>query len=235
MSNPGDILNDKRAASVVAGLHARGRREIPSIMRHYFTRWVGTWFTGRGLSEPDARDMVFLRDKLISLTPEKCDLCYLLCRALDATRVVEVGTSFAVSTIYLAAAVRDNAARSGRAASVIGTEIDPVKVGVARQNLAAAGLADLVDVREGDARETLRGIEGPIDFVLIDTWIPLSLVVLKMLQPALRPGAIVACDNVTAFRKEYKVYLDYVRDPANGFRSLCVPYAGGVEFSVRAD
>jgi predicted O-methyltransferase YrrM len=79
----------------------------------------------------------------------------------------------------------------------------------------------------------LREIEGPIDFVLIDTWIPLALPALKLLAPRLRPGAVVMCDNVKQFAKEYSDYTKFVRDPANGLRSMLWPKQGGVELSVK--
>ena len=97
--------------------------------------------------------------------PEQGDLIYLLCRGLRATRVVEFATSVGMSTLYFAAAMRDNGG-----GPVIGSELVPAKVAAARRNLAEAGLAGYADIREGDARQTLRDLGGPVDFVLIDGW-----------------------------------------------------------------
>ena len=131
--------------------------------------------TGAGPTDPrSVTDMNFVRDKLVALDLEKCDLCYLLCRALRARRVVEFGTSFGVSTIYLAAAVRDNLRDFGGQGTVIGTEIEPGKVAAAQRSLSDAGLADFVDMRVGDATETLKDAGGAVDFLLLDSWIPLS-------------------------------------------------------------
>src|SRR6185436_17769921 len=92
-------------------------------------------------TDPDSPDdMAFVRDKFVALDPEKCDLCYMLCRSIQARRVVEFGTSFGVSTIYLAAAVRDTVREDGGSGLVIGTEIEPTKASVANANLADAGL-----------------------------------------------------------------------------------------------
>jgi predicted O-methyltransferase YrrM len=229
-------LHDPKAEAVLARLHARGDREFKALVRHYLVESARHWLRGRRYTDPD---MDFLRDKLIPLDPIKAQLCYLLCRALGARRVVEVGTSFGVSTIYLAAALRDNAA-AGEAATggatgiVIGTEIEPTKAAAARANLAEAGLDGFAEIREGDALETLRDAGGPVDFVLIDTWIPLARPALALLAPQMRPGAMVLCDNVKQFAKAYRDYTDYVRDPANGFRSLLWPHKGGAELSVRA-
>ena len=174
----------------------------------------------------------FLSDKLVALDPYKARLCYLLCRASGAKRVVEVGTSFGVSTIYLAAAVRENVNAAGGPGVVIGTEWEPTKVEAARTNLGAAGLADIVEIREGDVRETLRDVEGPVDFVLMDIWVPMARPALELVMPRLRPGAIVLADNVNSFRHEYRDYLALVRDPAGRFQSMTLPHKGGVELSV---
>src|SRR5258705_341442 len=103
----------------------------------------------------------------------------------------------------------------------------------ARDNLEAAGLGDVVELRVGDARETLGSLASPIDFLLIDSWIPLARPILEMLKSSLRPGALVLCDNTGRFKAEYRDYLGYVRDPANGFRSIHVPFSGGMEVTLR--
>jgi predicted O-methyltransferase YrrM len=181
-----------------------------------------------------AERAAFLRDKLVALDPEKCVLAYLLCRAIGARRVVEFATSFGVSTLYLAAAVRDNIRAGGGRGLVIGTEHEPTKAAAARANLAEAGLERYVEIREGDARRTLRDANGPVDFLLMDAWIPMARPIIEVMGPQLRPGAIVLCDNVAAYERAYRRYLAYVRDPAR-FRSLLWPHHGGVELSVRLD
>ncbi|EGI53964.1 hypothetical protein SUS17_3216 [Sphingomonas sp. S17] len=152
-----------------------------------------------GLRSPDWSDPAlrrFLGDKLVALERDKCRLCYLLCRSSRATRIVEVGTSFGVSTIYLAAAARDNAEGRTNEALVIATEIDPAKAAAARANLEQVGLERFAEVRDGDFRQTLRGLAGPVDFVLLDIWAPLAGPAIELLAPHLLLGAIVACDNV---------------------------------------
>jgi predicted O-methyltransferase YrrM len=227
-------LADRQAEAVLERLHALDARQFRSVVARYLPRAVLSIVTGKtGLDPTSPAEATFLRDKLVAIDADKGRLAYTFCRALDARRVVEVGTSFGVSTIYLAAALRDNAAAAGGERIVIGTEIEPTKVAAARGNIAEAGLADFVDVREGDALATLRELEGPIDFALIDTWIPLALPALKLLAPKLRSGAIVMCDNVQQFAKEYQDYTDFVREPSNGFRSMLWPKQGGVELSVK--
>lgn len=174
----------------------------------------------------------FMGDKLVALDPDKARLCYLLCRAAGANRVVEVGTSFGVSTIYLAAAVRENMDQTGRPGVVIGTEWEPTKAAAARGHLTEAGLNDIVEIREGDLRETLKDVGGLVDFVLMDVWVPMARPALDLLIPQLRPGATIICDNATSFRREYRDYLDLVRNPAAGFQSITLSYKGGIELSV---
>jgi len=153
---------------------------------------------------------------------------YICARARQARLIVEFGTSFGVSTIHLAAALRD-----GGAGRLISTELEPAKAARAQQNVAEAGLADFVDIRVGDALETLRGgfaddrgdhIDGGIDLVLLDGAWSLYLPVLKTLESQLLPGALVIAENAV---DESGDYLTYVRNPQNGYRSLPLPFEPG--------
>ncbi|BBX62600.1 hypothetical protein MSAS_17740 [Mycobacterium saskatchewanense] len=153
---------------------------------------------------------------------------YICARARQAKRVVEFGTSFGISTIYLAVALRD-----GGGGELIGTELEPSKAQRARQNLSAAGLADIVEIRVGDALDTLRGgVGGPVDLVLLDGAFSLYLPVLKLLEPQLSPGALVIGENAV---DESGPYLEYVRNPDNGYRTMSLPFnpGRGNELSVR--
>ena len=131
-----------------------------------------------GTADEIAAGRDFWRDKMVALEPAKATFCYALCRSLGARRVVEAGTSFGVSTLYLAAAVRDNGG-----GTVIATEYEPQKARMAREHFAEAGLAEYIDLREGDLRETLRSVEGPIDFMLVDIWTPLAQPALSLVAP----------------------------------------------------
>jgi len=108
--------------------------------------------------------------------------------------------------------------------SALGTELEPTKVGRARANLEAAGLADLVEIRQGDALETLAEVDGDIDLVLLDGAFTLYLPVLQLLEPHLKAGALVLAEN--AF-EQAGGYLAYVRDPANGYVSQALPVNEG--------
>ena len=151
-------------------------------------------------------------------------LLYMLARARQAKIIVEFGTSFGLSTIQLAAALRDNG--GGR---LISTEFIAAKAEAARRNLEAAGLSDLVEIRLGDALETLkRGVGGPIDLVLLDGAKNLYVPILELLEPALAPRALIASDNTPPDSP----YVAHMRDAANGYLSLGLPFKSGNELSL---
>jgi len=187
---------------------------------------LGTYFSQRA-QEPDfdwnsfdKRTNEFLSDKLVALDREKAEFCYQICRALRATRVVEAGTSYGVSTLFLAAAVRDNVGGALGKGVVIGTEYAPLKVNAARANFEKAGVSDFIELLEGDLRETLKNVGGPIDFMLVDIWTPMARPALELVSPFLRDGAVVICDNTAQFRDAYNDYFEFLGDPANRFRTL---------------
>jgi predicted O-methyltransferase YrrM len=169
-----------------------------------------------------------MADKMVALEPLKAEFCHMLCLALRARRVVEVGTSFGVSTLYLADAVRTNGG-----GVVIGTEYEPAKVAQARANFAAAGVADLIDLREGDLRETLKVVEGPVDFVLMDIWTEMARPALELIAPHLRPGAVIVADNTAQFRDAYRHFFEFIEDPANGLKTMTLPFENGLELVVK--
>jgi predicted O-methyltransferase YrrM len=161
----------------------------------------------------------------LNVSPAFGRFLYMCARTRGAKRVVEFGTSFGVSAIHLACALRD-----GGGGQLIGTELEATKAAAARENLAAAGLADLVDLRVGDALDTLKGgVGGDVDLVHLDGAFNLYLPVLKLLEPHLKAGALVIGEN--AVEPEY---LDYVRNPRNGFLSMALPFEAGRgnEFTV---
>ncbi len=159
------------------------------------------------------------RTTILAVSPRFGRFLYQCARARNARRIVEFGTSMGISTIHLAAALRD-----GGGGTLIGTELEPTKVARARANLQAAGLADLVEIRQGDALETLANIDGDIDLLLLDGAFTLYLPVLKLLEPHLKAGALVIAEN--AF-EQAGGYLAYVRDPANGYLSMSLPIDEG--------
>lgn len=167
------------------------------------------------------------KDMYLPLEAEQGGLLYVAARAIGARRVAEYGTSFGVSTLYLAAAVRDNGG-----GKVIGSEILPEKAEVARANFAVAGLGEFIDLRVGDARETLKDCGGPLDLVLLDGWKDIELDVLRILKPQLRRGALVFTDNIFSFEADNQGQREYMADPRNGFRAVVLPLKDGMEMAV---
>jgi len=164
-----------------------------------------------------------LKDLWLPVSRETGALLYLLARSTRARNIVEFGTSFGISTLHLAAALRENG--GGR---LISSEFEPTKVMRAREHLAEAGLDDLVEIREGDALKTLsHGLPENIDLVLLDGAKALYGDVLDLLLDHLRPGALIVADNAD-FSPEY---LARVRAPNTGFLSL--PFGNDVELTLR--
>jgi predicted O-methyltransferase YrrM len=221
------VLQDPDLERMLADLHAGSDAQIPA-MRHFYSD-----MHSQRPADEAARVKAFRSDKLVALDRDKAGFCYQLCRAAGARRIVEIGTSFGVSTLYLAAAVRDNIRAGDGMGVVIGTEYEPAKAAAARSHFQQAGLSHLIDLREGDLRETLRRIDGPVDFVLVDIWIAMARPALELVAPHLRDGAIVICDNTQIYRDDYADYLAFVADPVNRFRTMTLPFDGGLEMSVR--
>ena len=71
-----------------------------------------------------------------------------------------------------------------------------------------------------------------MDFVLVDIWIAMARPALEMIAPHLRPGAIVVCDNTARDRSDYADYFAFLEHPVNRFRTMTLPFDGGLEMSV---
>ena len=127
---------------------------------------------------------------------------YNLLRQRNAKYIVEFGTSFGISTLYLGAAAK---ATGGK---VITTELLPNKCRVAEQNFKEAGLEDRIELREGDALKTLKDMPGEIDFLLLDGWNDLYLPLLKMLEPKFKKGTLIYTDNASF--ASAKPFLRYI-------------------------
>jgi predicted O-methyltransferase YrrM len=216
------VIRDPELERLLEDLHARSDGQVAALRRYE---------TERTQQTPIGEVKAFLSDKLVALDRDKAEFCYQLCRATDARRIVEIGTSFGVSTLYLAAAVRDNVCAAGGNGVVIGTEYEPDKASAARAHFAEAGLSGYIDLREGDLRETLKEIQGPVDFMLVDIWIGMARPALDLVTPHLGPGAIVVCDNTARYRNEYADYFAFLEE--SGFRTMTLPFDGGLELSVR--
>ena len=225
------VLHDPGLERLLARLHDKSDEQLKEMRAYHAAR-------ERQDAPPHDNDAALIKefrsDKLVALDRDKAEFCYQLCRANDARRIVEIGTSYGVSTLYLAAAVRDNLRAGGGDGVVIGTEYEPEKVKAARKHFEQAGLSRLIDLREGDLRETLKQIDGSVDFMLVDIWIAMARPALELVASHLRSGAIVICDNTEQHRSDYADYFAFINDPANGFRTMTLPFDGGLELSVRS-
>lgn len=221
---PTSTIRSEPTRSVLERLHrdAKGDRLrfvglVPSLLYGFAT----------GKKLWDVMTPRAMKDFYIPVSPEQGQFLYLTARALGARTIVEFGTSFGISTIYLAAAVKDNGG-----GVVIGTEIEESKHAQALAHITEAGLAEFVDVRLGDALETLRDIPEPVDMVLLDGWKELYVPVLACVKPRLRLGAVVLADNIFTFRKSLRPYVEAMQSGDNGFESTTLHIADGFEYSV---
>jgi predicted O-methyltransferase YrrM len=208
-------LHDPVVSRVLCALHSQAETVDPPLLAK--------------MGDKRDDEMAHLLDQAyIPVSPDAGRFLYSLARAAKTGTVVEFGASLGISTIYLASAIRDRGD-----GSVITTELHPGKAQKARENLRAAGLLDHVDLREGDALETLRDIAGGVTLLFLDGWKKLYLPVLKLLEPALEPGAMVAADDLDLFPEVHKPYLAYVRNPESAYVSVEIPIGDRLELSVR--
>jgi predicted O-methyltransferase YrrM len=164
-----------------------------------------------------------LKNIPLPISRETGYLLYMLARSTGSRNVLEFGTSFGVSTIYLAAALRDNG--GGR---IVTTEFESSKVERARENLTEAGLIDLVEIREGDALETLAcDLPETLDLVLLDGAKGLYADILRRIEGCLRPGSLVLADDA----RYCEEFVNQMRSNADQY--LSVPLAGDLEISMR--
>ncbi|KAL3449343.1 putative O-methyltransferase [Aspergillus insuetus] len=174
-------------------------------------------------------------DKFIALDEDKCHFTYQLITSMGATNIVEAGTSFGVSTIYLALAVSRVKALTGKTEGVVvATEKENSKADVARGYWKQCGevVEREIDLRVGDLLETLKEDLPVVDLLLLDIWSALALPTLKTVLPRLRPGAVVLTDNTISGAKGYADLLAFMREPKNGFQNMTLPFTNGFEMSV---
>jgi len=215
-------LSSEPVAGVLRRLHQQAEAQDPAAKRRVSEREAEL---GRRLSTPDRYELY--GDAPLAITREVGELLYALTLTRAPDRAVEFGASLGISTIYLAAAIR--ACGHG---SLLSTERLPGKASQATENLSKAGLGELVELRVGDALQTLEGLSDPVDLAFLDGRNDLYLEVLRLIEPRLSPGAPVIAD-LNEEDPDLLPYLHHVRDPANGYLSVWIPLGDGVELSVR--
>jgi predicted O-methyltransferase YrrM len=208
-------LTDTRVQGLLRTLHAKANAVDPPLLAAAEGK-VGN------------ERAVLLDRAFIPVDEDAGRFLYALVRGAAPGRVVEFGTSFGISTIYMAAAIRDRGD-----GSIVTTEMHAGKAESAASYFEQAGLSDVIDLRVGDALETLKNLEPKVSVVFLDGWKNLYLPVLHLLEPTLLPGALVVADDLNLFPAVLAPYLAYVREPANGYVSVTIPIGDAMELSVR--
>ena len=206
------FIHSEKVKHTLSKLHNEANGELPSILK--------------GLSKGIFRKLKpeDMEETFIAMNREQGLLIYKLIRAAKAKHIVEFGTSFGISTIYLAAAAKETGGK------VITTELLASKAEKASRHFKMADVASLIDLRVGDAMETLKDIQDGIDFLLFDGWNDLYLPLLKMLEPKLANGCSIITDNTNM--ASAKPFLVYVRSHDHYLSSPLKTTKGTTEFTV---
>ena len=199
---------DDKVKAILAAYHERMRDDEKARHQPHAAR-VGDW-----------------RDKaLLAVGPDTGQLINTLARSLDAPTILELGTSYGYSGIWLAEAAR---ATGGR---LITMELADFKSAHARELAIMAGLAGHIDFKVGDALQMIAELPTGIDFVLVDLWKDLYVPCLEAFYPKLNPGAIIVADNMLRpGNEEVKRYGRAVR-ARPGITSVLLPVGSGIEIS----
>ncbi|WP_375208800.1 O-methyltransferase [Hyphomonas jannaschiana] len=216
-------LNNADVAQTLKQLHHQASGRDALVFARALPAIIAGKFTGRSTFEAAEP---YLAKAFIPVSEEFGRFMYLTALSRGAKNIVEFGSSYGISSIYLAAAARETGG------FFIGTEKDSAKAAVALENLDTAGLSRWSDIREGDALESLAPLEGPVDFLFLDGWKDLYIPVLKLLEPKFAPGTIVFADNIHSFRKTLKPFVDYISDTSGDYETTILDIGSGVSFSV---
>ena len=202
---------------------------IKSVLAEYDRRGAQEWKLRNHMSEDE---WMSHRDEfLISIGRHTGRLLNILIKGAKARKILEIGTSYGHSTVWLAEAA---AATDGR---VVTIDCAANKQEYARAMIQKAGLAAQVDFRLGDARDVIRSLEGPFDFVLVDLWKDLYIRCFDLVYPKLSPGALVAADNMInpeSARPEALAYRQHVRAKPH-IDSVLLTVGSGIELSRYGD
>jgi len=198
---------------------------VANILREYEKRSDAETELTRDM---DPREFYRHRDELLlSVGPATGELLNLLAKQSAAKTILEVGTSFGYSTVWLAEAARANGGK------LITLEAIAEKQEYARSQVQKAGLTSVVDFRLGDARDSIAKIEGPIDFILLDLWKELYIPCFDLFYPKLSAGALVIADNMTYPEVTQPQAMDYRKHVRikRDMQSVLIPVGSGLELS----
>ena len=166
--------------------------------------------------------------EMLAITADTGMLFWILLRAIKATRVLEVGTSTGFSALWLA----DGIGEKGR---IVTIETDPLKVARAKENFRQAGVAKMIDIRQGAALDVLPYLKGKFDFVLLDADKENIIKYFDLVLPMVRAGGIISADNMlfpSAYRPMMKKYAQHVQSKKN-VQSVTVPIGMGEEITIK--
>ncbi len=217
-----NTLMTPKVANMLDQLHREADEQMPSVRAA--VKQIGIEQTSEQWPSDWAERM---SDFYLPVSREQGRFLYQTVRATKAQYVVEFGTSFGISAIYITAALHDN-----HGGKLVSAELIESKAVRAENHIHNAGLSDYVEIRIGDALETIKDPEKSIDLLYLDGGATLYLRVLKLLQPHLREGALVMADNVPITKDETNPYAEYVRNPTNGYISTSIEMKGGTEYSL---
>lgn len=163
--------------------------------------------------------------RMFAIGPEAGRLLNLLARSIETPRILEIGTSFGYSGLWLAEAARS------RGGHVLTLESEAHKSDHARQEAEAAGLSGWITHRTGDAVALIPALEGPFDMIFLDLWKDLYVPCLDAFAPKLAPGALVVADNMGRGGGEgTRAYGERLRSDTR-FSTVMVPVGSGMEIS----
>ncbi len=219
-----NILNSSKVVEVLEREHSAAKAQRAQ-------RIAGSTSRDKTRQRPDFRTSDIHRTHYLSIGPTQGRWLFAQAVACDAKEIVEFGTSFGISTLYLAAAAAENKGR------ITGTEFHPEKAETARRNLNDAGLT--ATILTGDARETLAGDGPKIDLLFLDGANELYLPILEMLLPRLHRGSVVIADNIPVSAEERREnpasdFAAYLNRSENGFITSVIGFGkGGMSFSAK--
>ena len=168
---------------------------------------------------------------LLAVGPATGELMNLLIKEAKAKTILEVGSSYGYSTVWLAEAAGETGGK------VISLEIHPEKQKHARESIRKAGLDRIVDFRLGDARESLGKLTEKVDFVLLDLWKDLYIPCFDLFYPRLNRGALIVADNMLSpenSREDAAAYRKHIRKKS-GIQSVLLNVGFGLELSRYQD
>ncbi len=198
--------------------------QIEAVLREYEQRLAVENKMMREL--PPEQVMTRVDELLIPVGASTGRFLHDLAVGAGARRILELGSSYGYSAIWLGAAARETGGR------LISLDIAADKQAYARERSQRAGLSEFVEFRTGDAVALIAGLEGPFDLVLIDLWKDLYIPCLDAVRPKLAPGAYVVADNMLEpelFRAASHLYRDHVAKIAD--QTILLPLGSGIEVS----